>query len=316
MHNVCSIGRALRCGVLLSPLVFSFACAQAGTDGPAGNGGSGVIAAGGYTGTGAMMAGTGGGAAGAAQDASPEARSDGAAAEPTLAGKGTGSLACDGKSGYVEIPDNYTLDVDGDWTFEAWFKDETTGGYNHGATYLAAKSDAVEGISLVFVEWRSIKAGDHVNWNTTSVDYELDADAGASSWHHVAATFQGVRQLGDAGPASTATLYIDGTFVATKAVKWSRGTISPFTLCTNGSGDFKGAFWLGKLDDVRFWSVVRTAEQIARYAGQQIEGDLPDLVANWRFDDDAASAVVKDVTRHGHDGVLKPGATFSTDVHP
>ena len=41
------------------------------------------------------------------------------------------SIAFDGLTGYAETPDHPDLDPPGDWTVEAWFKDENPKGFDH-----------------------------------------------------------------------------------------------------------------------------------------------------------------------------------------
>jgi Concanavalin A-like lectin/glucanases superfamily len=52
-----------------------------------------------------------------------------------------------------------------------------------------------------------------------------------------------------------------------------------------GRDGFAGAFWRGKLDDVRLWNVARTADQIQAGYLTQLAGSQSGLVANWQFDE-------------------------------
>jgi glucose/arabinose dehydrogenase/phosphodiesterase/alkaline phosphatase D-like protein len=208
---------------------------------------------------------------------------------------------------YAEAPNASKLNITGDWTVEAWFKDQTAGGYNHAPAYLLIKGDTninSEAPYLVDIEWGSLIVGERTAWNNQGVRYTLPT-AGAGTWHHVAATLQ--------ASTRTLTIYVDGVQVVqgTLSAITTTGNSLPFDIGRDGS---TGNFWTGNVHDVRVWSVVRTASQISSSYQSELTGSQTGLVANWKFDDGSGTTAV-DSTSSPDNAALNGGATFSTD-HP
>src|SRR6185369_9914552 len=66
-------------------------------------------------------------------------------------------------------------------------------------------------------------------------------------------------------------------------------------------------YWTGAIDEVRIWSVMRTAQQIADSYNARLSGSEPGLVAYWRFDE-GAGQVLHDSSTNGHDALLGSSA--------
>ena len=82
------------------------------------------------------------------------------------------------------------------------------------------------------------------------------------TWHHVAYTFNG----------TDSKLYIDGTIVDSSRVAEGKTPVQqPISLI--------GKNMLGKIDDVRVWSLARTKEQIQSSMNEILNGDETGLVA-------------------------------------
>jgi len=116
-------------------------------------------------------------------------------------------------------------------------------------------------------------------------------------WRHVAVS----------GDGRTVTLYVDGEAVATTsttaAQDWSAGHIVSFI-----GGDFlpgaslRGGF-RGQIDELRVWSVARSAEEIRATMRRIVAPDTPGLAAYWDFDE-VDGQICRDVSGHNRDGVL------------
>jgi hypothetical protein len=166
----------------------------------------------------------------------------------------------------------------------------------------------LDGEAPYFLEfgYKRLQAGLRSAWTDYSVQYDLSREVDPATWHHVAATFQSnSRRL---------ILYLDGVPVAQRVVpRQSRGNTSPLELGRVGAAS--GKYMRGKLDDVRIWKVVRSADEIAATYKQQLSPMPPTgLVSNWKFDE--TSGLVAADAATDHDAALKGGAAFSTDVHP
>ncbi len=199
------------------------------------------------------------------------------------------------------------LNVVGDWTLEAWFKDENPNGYNHDFAYIAMKGDSNqsgEAPFLMGIGWRNLFAGERTGFQTSMVSYDLmSAGVSANAWHHAAAVYSTA--------SNTLTLYVDGNQVAQGPInRTSVGNGLPFQIGRNGT---TGNYWGGKLDDVRVWNVARTGAQIRANLANQYIGAPTGLVGNWRFDEGSGSTA-NDMAGLAT-GTLSGGGTFSTDTH-
>jgi hypothetical protein len=94
----------------------------------------------------------------------------------------------------------------------------------------------------------------------------------ASEWTHVAISFDGAKR--------NITLYIDGVLN-----RQSHGRVSQLIEGPGFTSVKAGEGFNGYLDDLRFWNVVRTGDEI--YAGREnaLTGYEENLVAYYRFDD-------------------------------
>jgi concanavalin A-like lectin/glucanase superfamily protein/purple acid phosphatase-like protein len=224
----------------------------------------------------------------------------------TGTGTASTSLALSGTA-YAEAPNTSKLNLLGDWTVEAWFKDETPGGgFNHSVSYIAIKGDTnVNGEApyLVGVQWNSLFAGVRTGWSSNIVSAPLGT-TNATAWHHVAASFaSGTRQL---------TLYLDGAQVA-QGILAARTTTGNGVALDIGRNGSTGQFWRGKIDDVRLWNVVRSGADIAANYTRELASSPASLIANWKFDD-AVGTVAVDSSAPPQNANLIGGATWSSDV--
>src|SRR5205823_2915397 len=75
----------------------------------------------------------------------------------------------------------------------------------------------------------------------------------ANTWHHAAASLNASTRV--------LTLYLDGVQVSqtTLGATSTTGNSAPVDI---GRSATDGNFWLGKIDDVRVWNVVRSSSQI------------------------------------------------------
>ncbi|MBT8446053.1 MAG: LamG domain-containing protein, partial [Gammaproteobacteria bacterium] len=87
--------------------------------------------------------------------------------------------------------------------------------------------------------------------------------------------------------AGQLSLYIDGVFIETQNVFGQTAIDSPSGLLVGDRAvPFGSAEKLsGQVDGIRFWASLRTAQEIAGLAGEDLIGDEAGLVAYYRFDD-------------------------------
>ncbi|MCF7838451.1 MAG: hypothetical protein K9N49_07450 [Candidatus Marinimicrobia bacterium] len=97
-----------------------------------------------------------------------------------------------------------------------------------------------------------------------------------TAWTHLAGVYDNDRRL--------LSLYMNGSVVTTAVDV----LVSPAIYAGGPVEQRIGAGLEGSVDEVRLWSVARTAEEITAYFEQTISGATPGLAAYYRFDDDTS----------------------------
>ncbi len=216
------------------------------------------------------------------------------------------SLALDGGTGYARASHDPKLNTLGDWTIEAWFKDESTSGYNHDRSYIVIKGATDtdgEANYLMYMEWNTLVAGVRTNWNNLVVSTSL-LGTSYNAWHHAAATLVASTRV--------LTLYLDGVQVAQTTIAALSPTGSSYGIHFGRNGSAGGG-WRGKIDDVRVWNVARTGAQIAAGFRSELSGTPGGLVGNWKFDE-GSGTIAADTTPNPMNATLFGAATWSADV--
>jgi Concanavalin A-like lectin/glucanases superfamily len=90
----------------------------------------------------------------------------------------------------------------------------------------------------------------------------------------------------------------------------SVGNTGPLIIGRSGAS---GEYFLGRVDDVRIWSVVRTAAEISANFQSELSGAPAGLVGNWRFDEGLGLTAV-DSAGTPQNATLQGGAAWSPDV--
>ncbi len=197
-------------------------------------------------------------------------------------------LQLDGTNSYVELPP-HLLDGLKEATIEGWVKwrrfDNWPRLFSFG-----------KGEHLVCLE-----AANHTNEMDLVVDEQVaptwvgqtiaapDAMS-AGKWVHVACVFT----------TNGATLLVNGQEVGSNpnlllsTVEKNTENFLGTSLDLTNSLD-------GEMDEIRIWNVARTEKQIRADMNKSLTGREPGLVALYNFDDGTA----RDVTGHGHDGILR-----------
>jgi hypothetical protein len=229
-----------------------------------------------------------------------------------IVGSGNFSLQLDGTTGYAEAPPAPKLNLTGDWTVEAWFKDEDPAGFNHDFREILSKGDSTtcaEVPYFVLIGRNQIIAG----VRTGGVDYPLNWDLAyqgldPTKWHHVAVTFR--------ADLNVLNLWLDGVHIRYFSVPKHSMTGNNQPLEIGRNGPTAGKYWMGKLDDVRVWNIARTGADISATYLSEFSTQPVGLVGNWRFNEGTGTTTADSGAPPPADAALNGGATFSTDVHP
>ena len=213
------------------------------------------------------------------------------------------SLVLDGVDDYVDIPADAALDVTSAATIELWFKTPVS---------LAAQPDFVSLARRVRTSGTNddnygilVGDGEYLRFLIGSDTVEQSVDTLAftpalDTWYHVAGVFNtSVPEL---------QVYINGVLNNTTPVTApATAADGPLELGYTGPS----LYFAGEIDEVRLWSVARTAEEIANAAAKTLTGVETGLEGYWNFDD----ATAGDLTVNGNGGTFLGGAgTGASDL--
>ncbi|WCJ60887.1 FG-GAP-like repeat-containing protein [Fontisphaera persica] len=189
---------------------------------------------------------------------------------------------------YVRIPDSPSLRPV-NFTLEGWVNFTALNYVQH----LFAKTwgAGTENSYVVWYEGGALRA--YLRGGPALV-YNWTPELGR--WYHVAFVFD------DA--ANTQVLYLDGNVVASGTVTASTTYDShPLLLGADFQNENVTDFLVGKLDEVRLWSVARTAGEIAADRLRRLNGDEAGLVGFWRLNE-GTGLMTADATANGNHGTL------------
>lgn len=234
---------------------------------------------------------------GSAQDAADGAPGDGGVDAAPDAPGSPGALVLDGVDDVVVIATADGGPSESAFTAEVWFKTTAAVG-NMFEVYGAG------GGSDRFLYTNGGKVCFYVYGPPTTV---CSAGEGYNdgAWHHAAGT------LGSVGGQK---VYVDGKLEGTLATT-VQSTFSGGTMIRLGFGHtaFNSPMvrFAGQLDEIRMWSVERSAAEILAHFDRPLSPATAGLQGYWRLDETGSAPAAKDETSPGHDGTLD-GFTFAT----
>ena len=160
----------------------------------------------------------------------------------TTAGKYGGALTFDGTNDYVTVPDSASLDLGPSMTLEAWVRPTASSGWRTVLLKETPTSLAYSLYSASSTNRPSAWIGDASSIGTAAL--------AASTWSHVAATYDGSRLR----------LYVNGVLRTDKA------TTAPVAVSTGplkiGGNAVWGEWFAGQIDEVRVYDRVLSATEI------------------------------------------------------
>ena len=173
----------------------------------------------------------------------------------TAAGRFGRAVSFDGVNDWITVPDSGTLDLYDRMTIEAWVRPDTTGEW--GTAVLKESAD-----DLAYALYAGATNGRPRGQIRTTAHARATGPSvlPAGAWSHVATTWDG----------TTVRLYVNGSQVATAAAS---GTIAASTAPLRMGGNDHWDEWFdGTIDEVRVYSVARSAAQIATDMNTPVAG--------------------------------------------
>ncbi|KAF0094832.1 MAG: fibronectin type III domain-containing protein [Puniceicoccaceae bacterium 5H] len=208
------------------------------------------------------------------------------------------SLSFSGGSDRADLP-AAVLNGRNTMTIEFWMR-----GVADGRSVLSAAQSSQYNEVLFWIQngdtFQITDRGSSHNFTVPEID--------GATWRHYAI-------VRDAS-AGTLELFVDGVSMGSQSVSLSPLTVESLVLgqeqdAVAGGYDPNQAH-IGDIDDLRVWSVARTATEIADNQKVVLDGDEPGLIGYWRFNEGSGTTIY-DETANNYDGTLS-GAVFAGDT--
>jgi PKD repeat protein len=191
---------------------------------------------------------------------------------------GESALLFNGKTSYVSIPSEPSLNLTEQFTIEAKIKPSSWGEVNSVgfgriidktklSLYLIDSSPAFDNHSLAL----QMHHEDGTMSNTTSQENSISID----TWQHIAVTYEGT--------TSQARMYVNGDEQIISNTQSPSGSVadnSSFDLLI-GNNPTQMFSFDGIIDGIRIWNIVRTKTQIQDNINQYLNGNESGLIGYW-----------------------------------
>ena len=223
-------------------------------------------------------------------------RRDGGAPIAYPAGQANRSLELYGAVPNIRIADAPSLQVDAQFSVEAWIRPTGPGSDSVYGGIIANKEGEYQIARFAdgSIQWALANAAPGWDWVDTGYI------AAQGSWTHIALVY-------DEGQVRT---YANGVLVHSFDGSGDIGDVDGRNALQFGSREAGGQQFQGQLDDLRVWNVARSDAQIAGAFDQLLAGDEAGLVGHWRLDEADGSTLADSSAAAANPGVLTaPPAT-------
>lgn len=250
----------------------------------------------------------------------PDNDGDGIACDncPDLISRG---LRFDGRDDRVMVPRDVLDITNRFWTVEFWARPEANVRENVDENWQDPQfyTFPTDQSYVLYPNWEESWLGPNANGNgTAAVGMMVGANgvivltqandhstpnlvyyADLSGWHHYAL------QLNDGQPV----LFVDGKRVSSGWKSWHPFVVPGHQIGYGNQGSVDREF-VGRLDDYRLWTTIRSGKEIADNYQQELTGTQEGLLVNYTFNDgvpgmdNSSIATITDNTPNGNNGVI------------
>ena len=198
-------------------------------------------------------------------------------------------LEFDGIDDYVTVPHNSSRDFGtGDFTTECWFYYEAAPSQQFPS--LLGWRTPADFAYLLYIE----SASNQLTVQFDGINYgPFGPDLATDHWHHVAVT----------RIAGVVFVYLNGVEVFTATIPDEVTSSGPLNIGWD-SANPTATYFNGSIDEIRVWSVGRTATEIRENMHLTSTGCEAGLLAYYQFNDGAGSSILTDKTSNSNDGTL------------
>ena len=200
------------------------------------------------------------------------------------------SLSFDGVDDYVALPD-LPSNLNS-FSYMGWFKKGDANGIGQPII------NTPNGKVIFSSSGQSLYAAAYQNRNGAGPSYELGTNnfGGADTWNHFAFTVDG----------QTSFLYVNGQLVDDESDFYDfQNVYTNSQIGSEGkSNSVNDSYFSGNLDDISFWGISLTINEIQNYISTQLYGGEPGLLGYWNFNDGEGTTLT-DLSGNGNDGNWK-----------
>jgi PKD repeat protein len=212
---------------------------------------------------------------------------------------GESALEFNGRDSYVSCPAAPSLNLTDELTIEAWIYPTGWGEFpNFGLGKILDKRYLFLQLaeSYLTLNQHSLLLQLFHQDNTVSYSNSEENSITLGQWQHLAVTYNGQGEV---------KMYINGIEQTVSQTTPPSGPLRDHEAedLYIGNDVSNGNTFDGVIDEVRIWSVVRSAIEIADDMEAFLQGDEPGLVASWRMNE-GSGGMISDQSSNGHQGTL------------
>lgn len=218
------------------------------------------------------------------------------------------SVSMIGSNSILNIPSNAIYNVTNEFTFETYIKVNSAADYQGFLDFGQYNGSTQKGFGAFLYGggWRFFLKTTGLPSGLSDIEH-LQASAPIDTWVHFAITLEN----------STLKLFRNGILIGSKSdytgnVDWG-GFADNLILGSFDSGSGTNYFD-GKIDEVRFWNIARTENEIKAYKNVGLNGDETGLIGYWRLDE-LSGSVASDLSSINNPGALVSGTSFVQDSY-
>lgn len=237
-----------------------------------------------------------GAACGSVQDTPADARISDA---PPACSETNAVLGFDGNQ-FVVVDDSTSIRQAGDLTIEAWVRFDavsTAVGAYHAIVIKSVGVMSFDSFSLYYSEG-NLRGQINLGIGGAAVVHPWAPVL--ERWYFLAFSYTRASMM--------QRLYIDGEQVASMPTDQTPMYDGhALTIGSDFGNDLPGGFFIGRIDEVRLWSAVRTRDELIADSKSCAPGPLSNLAAYWRFNE-RSGQFAQDASGNDNQGMLGPGS--------
>ncbi len=192
----------------------------------------------------------------------------------TLTANSDNALAMDGASDFVSLPTN-VINGFTNFTFESWVYPTSSSSWQRIFDFGKSSSTGYIFLTNSFNNNNLPRFAITTGTNTGEQTLSSNTVMPLNTWSHIAIVLNATAQ--------TATMYLNGSQVATGSITLNPSSLGTITAAYLGKSFWPDPFLAGRIDEVRIWNTVRTGTDISNNYQKELSGNESGLVAYYNF---------------------------------